>query len=209
MDVIFMTTKKCRKCNQVKQYTDFWVDKRLSSGRMASCKECLNSLQKMRYKEKNKNRISKKPRKKTPEELKEYRRKWYSENKDRYKEYRKKYCKNRNKWQQERTKNNTLFRMRRNISGYMRRIIKSNGKIKSQKMEQILGIKFKEYTEYLESLFEEGMNWDNWSVDGWHIDHITPLCSATNEKELLDLLHYSNTRPLWAKDNLSKGGKLE
>lgn len=181
------------------------MDNHLSSGYTASCKQCLNSLRKVKYKEKTKNKISKR-QKKTPEELKEYRRKWYLEHKEKYKEYRKKYSPN--KYKTERKKKDPLFRLRINISDYMRKIIKSKGGIKSQKMEKILGIDFKSYTKYLENLFQEGMSWDNWTSSGWHIDHIIPLCSANNEQELLVLLHYSNTRPLWAKDNLSKGGRV-
>jgi hypothetical protein len=51
------------------------------------------------------------------------------------------------------------------------------------------------------------MNWDNYSFRGWHIDHIIPLTSAKNEEELIKLCHYTNLQPLWAKDNLSKGGR--
>ena len=50
------------------------------------------------------------------------------------------------------------------------------------------------------------MNWDNRSE--WHIDHIVPLSSANTEEELIRLCHYTNLQPLWAEDNLKKGGKL-
>ena len=52
------------------------------------------------------------------------------------------------------------------------------------------------------------MTWDNWSNNGWHIDHIRPLSAAVNEKELIELCHYINLQPLWAKDNISKGGTI-
>ena len=51
------------------------------------------------------------------------------------------------------------------------------------------------------------MTWDNYGKYGWHIDHIIPLGTAKTEKDLEKLLHYSNTQPLWAEENLSKSKK--
>jgi len=50
------------------------------------------------------------------------------------------------------------------------------------------------------------MSWDNYGE--WHIDHIIPLCSATTVEELEKLCHYTNLQPLWAEENLFKGGKM-
>ena len=49
------------------------------------------------------------------------------------------------------------------------------------------------------------MNWDN--RDKWHLDHIKPISYAKDEKEIIELNHYSNYQPLFAKDNLAKGNK--
>jgi hypothetical protein len=53
------------------------------------------------------------------------------------------------------------------------------------------------------------MSWDNWTTDGWHIDHIKPLASfdLTDRQQLLLACHYTNLQPLWAIDNLSKGDR--
>ena len=74
-----------------------------------------------------------------------------------------------------------------------------------------LGCTIKEFRLYVESLFQKGMTWDNWSLKGWHMDHIKPLSSfdLTNREELLKAVHYTNLQPLWAKDNLSKGSKID
>lgn len=60
---------------------------------------------------------------------------------------------------------------------------------------------------YLEAKFTEGMSWENHGE--WHIDHIKPCCSfdLTQEEEQKKCFHYTNLQPLWAAENLSKGGK--
>ena len=75
--------------------------------------------------------------------------------------------------------------------------------IKNKKTEEILGCVFVFIKNYLESKFIDGMSWDNRNL--WHIDHIVPLSSAKTATQILKLNHFSNLRPLWAKDNLSKG----
>ncbi len=39
------------------------------------------------------------------------------------------------------------------------------------------------------------------------MDHIKPISLARTESEVIELNHYTNFQPLWAKDNLSKGKK--
>jgi len=54
------------------------------------------------------------------------------------------------------------------------------------------------------------MNWDNWGIYGWHIDHIKPLASfdLTKREQLFEAVHYTNLQPLWANENLSKGDSI-
>lgn len=72
----------------------------------------------------------------------------------------------------------------------------------------IVGIELNDLKNHIEKQFTEGMNWDNYGVYGWHIDHIIPLCTAKDENELLKLFHYTNLQPLWAEDNLKKNGRI-
>jgi hypothetical protein len=73
-----------------------------------------------------------------------------------------------------------------------------------------LGCSIKEFKEYIEKQFKDGMNWNNWCKDGWHIDHIKPLNSfnLTDREDLLKAVHYTNLQPLWARDNFNKSDKI-
>ena len=63
-----------------------------------------------------------------------------------------------------------------------------------------IGCSRDEFIAHIESLFQEGMTWDNWTIDGWHLDHIKPVSKGGSN-------HYTNLQPLWAKDNISKSDK--
>jgi hypothetical protein len=83
----------------------------------------------------------------------------------------------------------------------------SLGVKKSEKTEEILGCKISEFKEHLERQFTKGMSWERFKEI--HIDHIIPLSSAETEEDVIALNHYTNLRPLWAKDNLSKSSRME
>jgi hypothetical protein len=70
-----------------------------------------------------------------------------------------------------------------------------------------LGCSIAELKTHLETLFQEGMTWENYGR--WHIDHKTPLSAfdLTKTDQVLLACHWSNLQPLWARDNLSKGAK--
>ena len=95
-----------------------------------------------------------------------------------------------------------LFRFR------LRREIKKCGTTKVGKYSELLGCTIEEMRTYLESLFLEGMSWDNHGV--WHIDHIKPCCSfdLVDPEQQKICFHYKNLQPLWAIDNIKKGGKV-
>lgn len=69
-----------------------------------------------------------------------------------------------------------------------------------------LGCAVEELKKYLESKFQPGMTWENWSSTGWHIDHIRPLASfdLTDRAQFLQACHYTNLQPLWAAENIRK-----
>lgn len=72
-----------------------------------------------------------------------------------------------------------------------------------------LGCSIEEFRVYIESKFQPGMNWNNLTRNGWHIDHIKPLSSFNLEdpEQFKQATHYTNLQPLWAEDNLRKSNK--
>jgi hypothetical protein len=138
----------------------------------------------------------------------------YRENSDvreKYKKYaiaNKLRIRNRMKlYQQNRVKTDLLFKLGRNIRVLIRYSFKNKNLKKKTKTEIILGCSVSEFKKHLEFQFLNGMSWENRRL--WHIDHIIPLALAKNEDQLIKLNHYTNLRPLWAKDNLVKSARYE
>ena len=85
---------------------------------------------------------------------------------------------------------------------------------KSGSSLEYLGCSIEDFRERIESLWEKGMNWENFGRNGWHIDHITP-CSwfdLTDDKQAKECFNWKNLQPMWESENCSKkdrwaGGK--
>jgi hypothetical protein len=95
-----------------------------------------------------------------------------------------------------------IQKMRQSI----RKSFKRKGYTKNSNTYKILGISWEEFKPYFESLFQEGITWDNQGE--WEIDHIIPLSTAKCEEDVIRLCHYTNLQPLWKKDNRLKGDKI-
>lgn len=75
----------------------------------------------------------------------------------------------------------------------------------------LVGYSYAELQQHIERQFRGGMSWEN--MGEWHIDHIIPLSSfsitSPNDPELRRAWGLANLRPLWAKDNMSKGARIQ
>lgn len=69
-----------------------------------------------------------------------------------------------------------------------------------------LGCSISDFKIHIESKFTDGMTWENYGKNGWHIDHIIPLCKfdLQDEVQLKKACNYTNLQPLWCADNLAK-----
>ena len=212
--------KECSNCLEKKPISEFQKDRTKKDGLRPDCKSC-----RKKYYNDNKHNI----KKKTKEELTEYKKIYYEQNKQRilnekkiywlnnkdsiykYVSINKNYInKRKNAYVKNRLSNDPLFKLKHNI----RVLISSslNGFSKKSKTNEILGCSFEYFKDFIESKFEDGMSWDNHgqsSIDKkWQLDHIIPISSGKTEKEILELNHYSNFQPLWEYDNKSKGNRI-
>jgi hypothetical protein len=129
--------------------------------------------------------------------------------KEYYQNNKKEYIKRTSNYQVARCKVDPLFKLERNLRARLYHALKNQKADKKYRTKQLTGCELPFLKEYFESKFTEGMSWENHGE--WHVDHIRPCCSfnLTNEEEQKACFHYTNLQPLWAKDNLSKGGKYE
>ena len=138
-----------------------------------------------------------------------YFKKHREENKEYYVKYRKEHLEQKRIWMRERYANNIQYKLARLIRGRLQKLIKREQRSGSAVHD--LGCTLEELKIHLENQFEEGMTWDNWKPDGWHIDHIKPLSKfdLTDPVQFKEAVHYTNLQPLWWHDNISKGNKSD
>lgn len=107
----------------------------------------------------------------------------------------------------ERREADPIFRLTNNLRKRLHDALA--GKNKSKATLKLLGCSIEELRLHLESQFEEGMSWENYSFYGWHVDHIRPCASfdLSDSQQQQECFHYTNLQPLWAKDNLAKSDK--
>ena len=92
------------------------------------------------------------------------------------------------------------------VTGQISRALKNRHKT-PDRYKAAFGCTYAELASHIESQFQVGMTWEN--MGKWHVDHIVPVNHFLNEDpDDLNCNHYKNLRPLWAKDNLSKGAKV-
>lgn len=102
-----------------------------------------------------------------------------------------------------------IYNIKRRLKCRINRLMKKMGAIKSKTSMKLLGCDIQFFKEWIGSQFQDGMTWDNITL--FHLDHSRP-CASYN---LLDpdqqkqCFRWVNFQPMWAKDNLSKGDKVD
>lgn len=185
-----LNKKYCYGCEQILDKSCFYKSKNLKGGLNTKCKPCVDS------------------------EMKQY----YIDNRDKMKKSRILYRQNNRKYVSQhhleyinnRRKNDDMFRLSTNLRARVKSYLKSKGArpTLSKSTYDIIGCTAQELREHIENKFVDGMSWDNYGTYGWHLDHIIPLSSANTKEEIIKLNHYTNLQPLWAIDNLKKGGRI-
>jgi len=102
---------------------------------------------------------------------------------------------------------------RGNLNNRMRLLIYDNlkGRQNSPTLKKLVGYTPHELRKHFESLFTEGMNWNNHGK--WQIDHIRPICSfdynSFDDLGFQECWALKNLQPLWKKDNIKKGTSIQ
>jgi len=213
--------KICCHCREEKEIESFGKNKSVPGGLHRECKKCVSErMRKKRenheYSESQKAYLrayQQKPEIKA--RLRKYRlarydtktasaksREWKMKNRDRVlASQRKRYY--------ERRANDPRLRLDDSISANLRQ--KLRGVKCGKKWQSLVGFSVDELKRHLERQFLPGMSWDNYGE--WHVDHIIPI-AAFNYKTPDDIdfkkcWTLKNLQPLWRKENLSKGSKLD
>ena len=114
-------------------------------------------------------------------------------------------------YQVERRQNDPEFKLVDLLRNRQRVAIFSQATEKAKKTIEMLGCTVAEAREHIESLFEEGMTWENQGRDGWHLDHIRPCMSFTlsESEQQLVAFNWRTLQPLWEAENIRKGDDYE
>ena len=112
-----------------------------------------------------------------------------------------------NEWSKEKLRSDPVFALKKRIRSLISNSFASIGSSKNQETQAILGCTFDDFRAHIARQFLSGMTWDRMGRE-IHIDHIVPLATAVNEQDVIALNHFTNLRPMWARDNISKGAKV-
>jgi hypothetical protein len=191
--------KFCSLCCQPVSILLFVKRKRSKDGLDSWCKACSRVKAKEWNKENRQRRrsINKAYATKNRYKVLQDMRDWYRNNATRTKENIKRRTK-------EREKTDTNFLLTRRLRSRLGSALKGNYKTGSAVRD--LGCSIEFLRQHLESQWQEGMSWDNYGRDGWEIDHIVPLgiSDLSDPNVFKTVCHYTNLRPLWKAQNLSR-----
>ena len=173
----------CSKCDVDQSLESFHIDRTAKMGRRADCRSCHTEVSRARYRFNREARLT---------QQKQYR----ADNRDQIRARQRKYY-----------TDNLQFKLGACLRSRLNSALKDGYKAGSAVRD--LGCTIEEFKQHLENHFQDGMTWENWTLGGWHIDHVKPLSGfdLTDVSELQQACHWSNLQPMWARDNLSKGNK--
>lgn len=93
------------------------------------------------------------------------------------------------------------------LDDLVRDAIKRGGR--SPTLADVCGYTVADLKQHIEQLFADGMSWEGFMMGDIHIDHVKPqrLFDLSDLDQVKECWALTNLQPLWARDNLAKGGK--
>jgi hypothetical protein len=184
-----MTKKTCTRCFQEKLLDEFYYSKTKKFNRCSHCKVC-DKIKRQNYYNANKDKVL------------EINRNWIRKNPEKRKEQKRIYMRTRRK--------DLSYRLFSNLRSRLSDTLRNNRK--TSKTLDLLGCSLESFKLHLQSLFLDGMTWDNYGFgEGkWNIDHVKPCAffDFSNPEHQKICFHYSNLQPLWQIDNIKKSDKI-
>lgn len=97
------------------------------------------------------------------------------------------------------------YRLSRFMYDSIRRVIAGKDRGRDKRAREELGYWVDELKARIETNFKPGMSWENYGE--WHIDHTIPISHFIKKGETRPSVINAlcNLKPMWARDNLSKG----
>ena len=115
-------------------------------------------------------------------------------------------------WGRKQRATNPAYKIKCNIRCRLNLLLRKQKITKKERTVDYIGCSFEELKNHLEKQFKPGMSWENRTE--WHVDHIIPVNYFIKNFDFTDInvqkkcFYYTNLRPLWKFDNLSKGAKI-
>lgn len=209
-----MLTKTCKKCGEEKFLECFRID-RNKYGRRASCRTCEYKSDKRRLlNPENERRRYLQWRTLHVEHARELYREWFAENTERRRLYNLEWHKkNPGKHSEYNKKRRSIPKGRLNASISISICNSLHGNKNGRHWEDLVGYTLEKLKSHLEKQFSSGMNWDNYGVKGWTIDHKIPIKAfhfeTSYDFDFKRCWAINNLRPMWHIENIKKKDKLE
>lgn len=209
--------KTCQRCNREISKGEFCKNSRRPDGLNTWCRECTREY-KTGYYAQNKERLLDKARgvyAKDADSRREAQKARYWSNPEKHRElacrYQRENCDSVNarhrEWSKKKRETDIQYKLRTNLRSRLLFAVRKRGTKKAGSAVRDLGCSVSFLVEWLEGKFSAGMSWDNYG-SAWHIDHIIPLSlfDLTNSEQAKKACHYTNLQPLFASENIRKGG---
>jgi hypothetical protein len=212
--------KSCIKCKNIFEVNsiNFHQRKQSKDGFENMCKNCKKEYDKQYTLDNKETRYAKcrEWNKSNKEKLVETTQNWIQNNQERHKEIKKNAFKkhmlnpeNKHKrreydrvYVKQKRQNNIEYKIKDSIGSMINYHLKER---KSESTIEYLGCSIEEYIVYLENMFLQEMDWENYGVI-WEIDHKTPLSTfdLTQKENIYKAFNYQNTQPLFKTTEIAE-----
>ncbi len=182
--------KRCPCCNKTLARDKFYANRTKKDGFGTYCKLCQKQKQ---YKSIRDNKGFR-------DNVRAGTKKWQQCNPEKMREY--------GRLSQKKRRMNPKYRVSNSVGRMLYRSLCEDKNKKKKK--DILGYSGEQLAGHLENQFVDGMTWGNYGK--WHVDHVIPIAffefTSPGDVEFKMCWRLENLRPLWAKENISKGTRI-